>query len=845
MSSIPTGSPHSARRKWLLAVAPAALFVACVSADRISGLKPQDRAALDLSRGGGVVISQVYGGGGNSGATYNHDFVELHNAGPASVSVEGWSVQYASATGTGAFQPAALHGSIAPGGYYLVQLAGGSAGVDLPAPDATGGLNLSASAGKVALADQATSLGCNGGSTPCSAAQADHIIDLVGFGNANYYEGTATAPGAGGNDKAIFRKLDGNQDTDDNADDFTAAAVAPRNSASAPNGGGVVAGPFDHVAVSGGSTVERGRTVTFTAALQDARNIPIDDPAATYVWTSSDESIAKVTASTGNQATITGIAEGGPVTISVSATSHGHTHGGSAELTVIPRVLGHMTLSVSTSPLVIGYQAVLFVGGTDDSDQPINFNTVTFSSSDPSIAAVDARGLVTAAGDGRVTLKATAPDGSFATVSLSTEAPFYSSSARAGHNVEFGVPTDNDASNDVIIARKQYTISYNPQRGGPNWVSWDLSATHLGSRNRCNCYSADTALVRLGYGDYMYTTLDYIGSGYDRGHMEPSADQTTTDGENATTFFLTNFLPQKHGLNAGPWEDLENELRDSVRAGREAYVIAGGIFTGGTGLGTVNNAGTIAIPDSTWKIVVMMPAGEGLDNVTSASDVNVFAVNMPNVDNPGSNDWRNFRTTVAKIQKSTGYDFLSSLPEAIQCKVEQRNCAPVVNAFAGATILVGETYSASGSFTDAAGDSWTGSANYGDGSVTPLAISGMTFSLSHTYTRSGSFTVTATVRDQDGASGSASATVTVQSSLKGVQNLAAMLASADLPNANSLQAKLDAAANQLGKGNGTPAANQVEAFVNELNAMVRSGRVSEADAAALSTYAQRVIASIR
>ena len=204
----------------------------------------------------------------------------------------------------------------------------GSAGADLPAPDATGGLNLSASSGKVALADQATTLGCNGGSAPCSDAQAAHIIDLVGFGSANYYEGTDQAPGAGGNDKAIFRKQDGNQDTNDNAADFEAADVAPRNSASPPNGGGVVAGPFDHVAVSGGSTVERGRTVTFTAALQDARNIPIDDPAATYVWTSSDESIAKVTASTGNQATLTGIAEGGPVTISVSATSHGQLQSG-------------------------------------------------------------------------------------------------------------------------------------------------------------------------------------------------------------------------------------------------------------------------------------------------------------------------------------------------------------------------------------------------------------------------------------------------------------------------------------------------------------------------------------
>jgi len=281
----------------------------------------------------------------------------------------------------------------------------------------------------------------------------------------------------------------------------------------------------------------------------------------------------------------------------------------------------------------------------------------------------------------------------------------------------------------------------------------------------------------------------------------------------------------------------------------------------------VNNLGKIAIPDSTWKIVVMMPAGEGLDDVTAASDVNVFAVNMPNVDNPWSNDWRDFRTSVAKIQQSTGYDFLSSLPEAIQCKVEQRNCTPVVNAFTGATILVGETYSATGSFTDEAGDNWTGTANYGDGSATPLAISGMSFTLSHTYTRSGSFTVAAAVRDQAGASSSASATVNVDSPADGVDNLKEMASSlGDLAlsslqstagtaarsteqgsdvKTQSLLAKLDAASAQLERGNGTPAANQLGAFVNELQVMVRSGRVSAARAAPIVSYAQRVIASIR
>lgn len=842
--SIPSGARRSARRKWLLVAAPTVLFVACVSADHITGLKPHDGAALDIATTpSGVVISQVYGGGGNSGATLKNDFIELHNTSASPVSITGWSVQYASSAGTSWTNKTNLTGTIAPGGYYLVQEAAGSGGTaDLPTPDVIGSINMSGTSGKVALVKTTSALT---GACPVST----DVADFVGFGSAaTCFEGSA-ATATLSNTTAAIRKDDGNQDTNDNGADFTVAAPAPRNSASPAHvgsGGGVVVGPLDHIVLSGGSSVERGRSVSFSAVLQDANNQQITDASAVYAWSSSDEAIAKVTTTSGNTATVTGIAEGGPVTINLTVTSHGASKTASAPLTVIPRVLGHVTLSSSAPmPLVIGYQTVFFVGGTDDSGNPVDFTTVVWSSSDQSVATVDSRGLVTAGGDGSAVIKATAPDGSVGSFTVTTEVPFYSSSVRTGHNTEFGIPTDADPSNDVIIARKQYTLSYNPQRGGPNWVSWDLSASHLGSRNRCNCYSADTALVRLGYGQYMYSTLDYTGGGYDRGHMEPSADQTATDGENATTFFLTNFLPQQHGLNAGPWEALENDLRDSVKAGREAYVIAGGIFTNGVGLGTINGAGKVAIPDSTWKIVVMMPANTGLSNVTSPSDVNAFAVNMPNVSNPGSNDWTKFRTTVGQIQTSTGYDFLSSLPEAIQCKVEVRNCAPLVGAFPGATILIGETYTSQGSFTDAATDSWTGSANYGDGSVQPLAITGMTFQLSHRYTSAGTFVVTATVRDQLGAAGAASATVNVQSSLKGAQNLAAMLASANLPNANSLQSKLDAALKQLANGNGTPAANQLGAFENELQAMVQSGRVGEADAAPLLAYAERVINSIR
>ncbi|MGJ4730442.1 lamin tail domain-containing protein, partial [Luteimonas sp. SDU101] len=183
-----------------------------------------------------VVVSQVYGGGGNSGAPYNADYVELFNRGSEAVPLGGLSVQYASATGTGnlgagAGQIVVLPAvTLEPGRYFLVGLAGGANGAPLPAPDASGTINMSGSAGKVALVASTSSLGCNGGSTPCTPEQLALIVDLVGFGGANFFEGAAAAP-ALNNASAAFRADGGCSDSNDNASDFASAAPAPRSGA--------------------------------------------------------------------------------------------------------------------------------------------------------------------------------------------------------------------------------------------------------------------------------------------------------------------------------------------------------------------------------------------------------------------------------------------------------------------------------------------------------------------------------------------------------------------------------------------------------------------------------------
>ncbi len=185
-----------------------------------------------------IVISQVYGGGGNSGATYTHDYVELYNRGPLALPLGNLSIQYASATGTGNFgansgQLAELpEFSLQPGRYFLVQLMGGTTGASLPTADHVdfvGPINMSGTDGKVALVSGDASLGCNGSTTQsCDAAALARIVDLVGYGSANFFDGSGAAPRLS-NTTAALRVGNGSVDTDNNADDFAAATPNPRN----------------------------------------------------------------------------------------------------------------------------------------------------------------------------------------------------------------------------------------------------------------------------------------------------------------------------------------------------------------------------------------------------------------------------------------------------------------------------------------------------------------------------------------------------------------------------------------------------------------------------------------
>src|SRR2546430_17371794 len=132
------------------------------------------------SGSGRLVLAEVYAAGGNSGAAYTNDYVELFNRGASPVAVDGWTLQYASAAGT-SWQSTALSGAIPAGGRYLVQLAsGGANGATLPAADATGTSNLAVTGGKVAPVDDATALSCGAPAGSCSSVS--RVEELVGYG---------------------------------------------------------------------------------------------------------------------------------------------------------------------------------------------------------------------------------------------------------------------------------------------------------------------------------------------------------------------------------------------------------------------------------------------------------------------------------------------------------------------------------------------------------------------------------------------------------------------------------------------------------------------------------------
>ncbi len=916
--------------------AAAILIVACgkdslSTAPQLSPAAPRlDVAPIPQTAFSTVVISQVYGGGGNSGATLKNDFIEIHNTGKVDVPIDGWSVQYASSGGT-SWQVTALSGTLAAGQYALIKEGAGAGGTtELPDPDFTGSIAMSASSGKVALVKSTTAVGCGTSTAPCPGP--DVIADFVGFGSsATAFEGsgpTATL----NNTTAALRKGNGCTETDNNGADFGTGAPSPRNKATAaaicpeaaPRVTWTTPRPFatlgdpavlavtfsEPVDVSGSwysisCSISGAHTATVTdgpvtyqlsdlgefaagetcsatvfgaqvsdqdtddppdavtpdftwtfktegepVALPDTRfseihyenadddvaeQIEIEGPAGTdltgwsiVLYNGNGGAMYDTRALSGSiPATCTdrgvvvasyptnGIQNGspdgfalvhgtevvqflsyegtmqatdGPAAGMTSTDINAEESGGTSQVQSLQlnakthkwaagrrsfgrcNVDGPPAFDISFSgrepasdpALPVGFEDQLFATMSDATGTTVT-TAFTWSSDTPELASIDQDGVMHAIAAGTAVFRATAENGTSVTDALPITVATLGGTADYRGNTEFGIPSDGNASDDFIITRDQYTISYNQNRNTPNWVSYEFDITHFGtSVDRCDCFTHDPALPA----SFTHlTTADYTGAGafagygIDRGHMARSFDFTSGSLDNARSYYLSNIIPQAAAVNQGPWKILEDSLGNLARFdGKEVYIIDG--VAGNKG--TVKDEGKIVMPAQVWKVAIVVPRDRGLAGITSFNDIDdVIAVIMPN-DPTVNGDWQTYKTSVDEVERISGYDLLALLPDKLEQSVENND-------------------------------------------------------------------------------------VLAAKALNDAMTLARSFASAAQLNAgemNSLLSKIGSAQNQLAIGNTTPARNQLQSLLNEIDAIVTSGRATATDVAPLSRMIQRLIDSL-
>ena len=235
-----------------------------------------------------------------------------------------------------------------------------------------------------------------------------------------------------------------------------------------------------------------------------------------------------------------------------------------------------------------------------------------------------------------------------------------------------GATSDPNNTGNYLLVHPEYAVGYHAGRGTPLWVSWHLGRANLGQAPRQNDFRPDPALPRQFY---QVTPQSYARSGFDKGHNCPSGDRTADLDANAATFLMTNMVPQAPHNNQQTWAHLEEYGRSQIQRGQEIYVVMGSYGRGGTGkngYAETLDEGRITVPARIWKVMVILPEGDNDFQRLAAGgpDVRVLAVDTPNDDNTVSPDWRQYLTSVDKIEAATGLDLLSALPPAVQARLQ-------------------------------------------------------------------------------------------------------------------------------------------------------------------------------
>ena len=220
-----------------------------------------------------------------------------------------------------------------------------------------------------------------------------------------------------------------------------------------------------------------------------------------------------------------------------------------------------------------------------------------------------------------------------------------------------GATTDPANKDNYLVIHDSYLLSYSNSRGTLNWIAWRTTRSDLGEHLPRHLFDPDPTLP-AGFKRIQY--YDYSGSGYDRGHMVPSADRFGNKQRNEETFLMTNIVPQTGDLNQFTWNKLEMYARSLVYKGSETYTIAGVYGENG------RLRDRVTVPTNCWKVIVVFSRGR----TTIEKGPRIIAVDMPNIDGIEDDPWEKYRTTVRAIEKKTGYDLFSALPGELQDRLE-------------------------------------------------------------------------------------------------------------------------------------------------------------------------------
>jgi DNA/RNA endonuclease G (NUC1) len=262
-----------------------------------------------------------------------------------------------------------------------------------------------------------------------------------------------------------------------------------------------------------------------------------------------------------------------------------------------------------------------------------------------------------------------------------------------------GATVNTNNHDHYLVTRTVEFLDFSDNLGEPVWASWDLTSSDMGGSGRNSSFYTDT---NLPPNFYRVKDADYTHSGFDRGHMCPSADRTDTTNDNKLVFFMSNIVPQYHDLNGGPWEQFEGYCQDQATAGNELLIISGPNSFNGS---LINTTGPVYIPGYTWKVVAIVPAGSGTAASRMTNDTRIIAVEMPNITGISAVPWTNYLTTPSTIETNTGFAFFtalsSNLAEVLRAKRDGA-LPPGLTSFSPSSGAVGASVTLTGSnFTSA------------------------------------------------------------------------------------------------------------------------------------------------